>query len=58
MYGQGDCTLIRTKYNKVILIDSGEENNEVLLYLLKHQISKIDYLVISHFDSDHCRKCV
>lgn len=54
MCGQGDCTIIRTKYNKVILIDSGEENNEVLLYLLKQQISKIDYLIISHFDSDHC----
>lgn len=54
MCGQGDCTLIRTKYNKVVLIDSGEENDTVLLYLLKHQISKIDYLMISHFDSDHC----
>jgi len=60
--GQGDCTLIRTKYNKVVLIDSGEGQSEkydygknvVLPYLLSHNISKIDYLVISHFDSDHC----
>lgn len=61
MYGQGDCTIIRTKYNKAILIDSGEGNSEkydygksvVLPYLLAHHISKIDYLILSHFDSDH-----
>lgn len=61
MCGQGDCTLIRTKYNKVILVDSGEGHSEkydygkkvVLPYLLSHKISKIDYLVLSHFDLDH-----
>lgn len=61
MYGQGDCTIIRTKYNKSILIDSGEGNSDkydygkstVLPYLLSHNISKIDYLILSHFDSDH-----
>ena len=61
MFGQGDCTIIRTKYNKTVLIDSGEGNSDkydygksvVLPYLLSHNISKIDYLIISHFDSDH-----
>lgn len=60
---QGDCTLIRTNENKVILIDAGTGNNEdeydygknvVMPYLLDHGIMKIDYMIISHFDSDHC----
>lgn len=61
--GQGDCTLIRTTTNKVILIDSGEGHsdkydygkNVVFPYLLDEGIMKIDYLIISHFDSDHAR---
>lgn len=58
--GQGDCTLIRTKSNKTILIDGGgSENydigkNILLPYLLDRRITKIDYMLISHFDSDHC----
>lgn len=60
--GQGDATLITTKYNKKILIDGGgsEFNSSfdvgektLLPYLLKHKINKLDYVVISHFDSDH-----
>lgn len=61
MYGQGDSILIRTKYNKKVLIDSGEGGSDeydygesvVLPYLVSHRINKIDYLVISHGDSDH-----
>lgn len=61
--GQGDCTLVRTVHNKVILIDSGEGNsdkydygkNVVFPYLLDEGILKIDYMIISHFDSDHAR---
>lgn len=60
--GQGDCTLIKTESNKIILIDGGEGNsdkydqgkNVVLPYLLDRGITKIDYIMISHFDSDHC----
>ncbi|MBQ3145514.1 MAG: ComEC/Rec2 family competence protein [Clostridia bacterium] len=53
--GQGDCTLIVTPNNKKILIDGGEGKTEVLLsYLLDRRIKTIDYIVISHFDSDHC----
>lgn len=57
---QGDCTLIKTKTNKTILIDGGENGdydygeNVVLPYLLKHKISSLDYVMVSHFDSDHC----
>ena len=59
--GQGDCTLIITPDNKKLIIDGGEGNsgkydygkNVVLPYLLDRGISKIDYLIISHCDSDH-----
>lgn len=53
--GQGDSTLIITPQNKKILIDGGEGKNDVLLpYLLDRRIKKVDYIIISHFDSDHC----
>lgn len=53
--GQGDSCLIITPNNKRILIDGGEGETDVLLaYLLDRRINKIDYLMISHFDSDHC----
>lgn len=53
--GQGDSTLIVTPKNKKILIDGGEGKTNVLFqYLLDRRINKIDYIVISHFDSDHC----
>lgn len=56
--GQGDATLIKTAYNKVILIDGGEPKegeNTLLPYLLNKKIRTIDYIFISHFDSDHVR---
>lgn len=59
--GQGDSTLIITPYNKTILIDGGgsksyDVGNEILVpYLLDRQIKKIDYMFISHFDTDHVR---
>ena len=59
--GQGDCTLIKTPENKTILIDGGgsefgnfDVGEKILLpYLLDRRINKIDYMLISHFDSDH-----
>ncbi len=57
--GQGDSTLIITEENKRILIDGGEGNTDVLLqYLLDRKIKTIDYILISHFDSDHCNGLV
>ncbi len=58
--GQGDSTLIRC-YGKTILIDGGGSKSDsfdvgekiLLPYLLHERISKIDYVIISHFDSDH-----
>ncbi len=53
--GQGDCCVIRTPNNKTIIIDGGEDfdGRIVLPYLLDRGITKIDYIIISHFDSDH-----
>lgn len=59
--GQGDCTLIITPSGKRIIVDGGEGNSEkydygkniVFPYLLDRGINRIDYLVISHADSDH-----
>ena len=58
--GQGDSTLIITPDKKTVLIDGGGSDNfdvgeKVLLpYLLDRRILKIDYVLISHFDTDHC----
>lgn len=52
--GQGDSTLIVTPNLKTILIDGGEEKNILVNYLLDRRIKTIDYIIISHFDSDHC----
>ena len=62
--GQGDSTLVVTPNNKSILIDGGGSKdtetfdvgkNTLLPYLLNRRINNIDYLIISHFDTDHCR---
>lgn len=52
--GQGDSTLIVTPNLKTMLVDGGEEENILVNYLLDRRIKTIDYILISHFDSDHC----
>lgn len=62
--GQGDSSLIITPNNKKILIDGGgsETNTStydvgedtLVPYLLDRKISKLDFIMISHFDADHC----
>ena len=57
--GQGDCTLIRNK-NKTVLIDTGGltykdvANESLVPYLRKKRIYKIDAVIITHYDDDHC----
>ncbi len=59
--GQGDCTLIQTPTNKTILVDGGGSEfgsfdvgeSTLLPYLLDRRITIIDYMLISHADSDH-----
>ena len=56
---QGDSCLIVTPNNKKILIDGGGSEtfnvgkNTLMPYLLDRKITKIDYIFISHFDTDH-----
>lgn len=57
--GQGDSTLIVTPQGKNILIDGGGSEsydvgkNILLPYLLDRKVTKLDYVIISHFDTDH-----
>lgn len=59
--GQGDSCLIVTPSNKKILIDGGGSEfgsfnvgeKTLLPYLLDRKIISLDYIIISHFDSDH-----
>lgn len=63
--GQGDSSLIVTPSNKKILIDGGgmtdtsssyDVGKETLLpYLLNRKVKSLDYIMVSHFDSDHCQ---
>ncbi|MBR2442469.1 MAG: MBL fold metallo-hydrolase [Clostridia bacterium] len=56
--GQGDCTLIELPDGKIMLIDGGNGQREVTANILRYinalKIDKIDYLVVTHTDSDHC----
>lgn len=62
MLDNGDCTLICSPKGENILIDGGGQNEtfdigeRVLVpYLLDRRINTIDYVIISHFDTDHVR---
>ena len=56
--GQGDCCLIREK-NKVVFIDTGGlqytdlARNNLIPYLKKKRIYKIDLVITTHNDYDH-----
>lgn len=61
--GQGDSMLIITPSKKKILVDGGgsefgtfDVGKQTLLpYLLNKSIISVDYLLFTHFDSDHCQ---
>ena len=61
--GQGDCCFIETPSNKTILIDGGGSENDsydvgektLIPYILDRGYTNIDYIFISHFDTDHVR---
>jgi competence protein ComEC len=52
--GQGDSTLIMVG-GKNVLIDTGDRDAQTKLdtYLKEHNVSEIEYFIITHFDSDH-----
>lgn len=61
--GQGDSSLIRTPYGTTMLIDGGGSRDSesfdvgeqtLLPYLLHRGIHSLDYVMVSHFDADHC----
>lgn len=57
--GQGDSTLIKFPNNQTMLIDAGEREqgqhvtNYVSEFLKQERLEKLDYLVLTHPDSDH-----
>lgn len=52
--GQGDATLIKCG-DEYMLIDAGEneQGTKIQAYLEKMGVEKLDYLVLTHTDSDH-----
>ena len=55
--GQGDCEIVELPDGKIMLIDGGaneESATRIMRYLNALQIDTIDYLLITHADSDHC----
>ncbi|MBQ8322778.1 MAG: MBL fold metallo-hydrolase [Clostridia bacterium] len=56
--GQGDATIVELPDGKTMLIDGGDAasstENTVLRYLNALEIDTIDYLLVTHADSDHC----
>ena len=51
----GDCSIIKTISNKVIMIDTGVDDNysNIKSFLENIGVTKIDYLIISHYHGDH-----
>jgi beta-lactamase superfamily II metal-dependent hydrolase len=62
--GQGDCTLIRTNNNTVIMIDCGTSDDMSIYHknvaptlnavMTAAGKTEIDYLILTHSDKDHC----
>ena len=56
--GQGDATIIELPDGKTMLIDGGNNDvtteKNIMRYLHALKINTIDYLVVTHADSDHC----
>jgi competence protein ComEC len=52
--GQGDCALIQSGTVNV-LIDGGDRGNDkkIIAYLKNQNVSRLDYLIATHPDSDH-----
>lgn len=52
--GKADA-IVLSKDDKYIMIDTGEEDlyDEINRYFKNNNITKLDYLIITHFDKDH-----
>ncbi|WP_051291392.1 ComEC/Rec2 family competence protein [Fictibacillus gelatini] len=53
--GQADCILVQSPNGKTMLVDSGDEKDgeEIIRYLQKEGVKKIDVLVATHPHHDH-----
>lgn len=53
--GQGDAILIRCG-DAAMLIDAGENDKGTLVqnYIRKQGVTSLDYLIVTHYHSDHC----
>ena len=54
--GQADATLVEFPDDKTLLIDGGDVDgaDKVLRYLNALKIDRLDYLLLTHTDTDHC----
>lgn len=56
--GQGDCILVELPDGKIALIDGGDGKESTETTVMRHlnalNIDTIDYLIVTHADSDHC----
>lgn len=52
--GKADACIIK-KNNQYMMIDTGESSlsEEILKYFKDNNITKLDYLILTHFDKDH-----
>jgi competence protein ComEC len=51
--GQGDAVLVRNGA-QTLLIDTGERGSELLRALARNRVSRIDAVILTHLDADHC----
>ena len=56
--GQGDATIVELPDGKVALIDGGNASKDseyaLMRYLYALEIERIEYLILTHTDEDHC----
>lgn len=52
--GKADCIVINTG-NEIVMIDTGEEENlnKIHSYMQKNGYTKVDTLIVTHYDKDH-----
>lgn len=51
--GQGDSILIQSR-GESMLVDGGSDGRRLLAQLARHSVRRLDALVVSHPDRDHC----
>lgn len=57
--GQGDCIIVKSESGRVYMIDGGSSSKKnigkyiITPYLKYYGITKIDYCIVTHSDSDH-----